>query len=77
MARMRATTEQKIARAFSRWVAGWLLDRKETQEVIACILGITQPAVSQKMNGLSEWSLSDMALICEHFGESFTVSAND
>lgn len=77
MARLRATTEQKTSRAFSRWVAGWIMELNESQEVIAGILGISQPAVSAKMRGKSVWTLDDMALICEHFGRSYTVGADD
>ena len=73
MARLRPTTEQREAQAFRMWVRGRLAERRETQSVLALVLGISQQAVSSKICGSAEFTLRDMALICEHFGQQYQI----
>ena len=75
MARLRPTTEQREQQAFGSWVRGRLAERRETQSVLAVILGVSQQAISAKLSGKSEITLSDMALICEHFGQQYQIGA--
>lgn len=75
MARLRADKKTKEARAFRTWVNVRMAEHDETQSCLAAVLGISQQAVSQKLSGKSPFTLEDMAVICEHFGQQYQVGA--
>ena len=60
------TTAKKV-RQFADRVRGELARRKIKQADLAYFLGITQPALSAKLAGKTEWSLRDYLNICEFF----------
>ena len=45
--------------------------RKETQSFIAEILGITRQNLKWKLDGRSEWTISDIEALCEHFNKDY------
>lgn len=42
--------------------------RRESQEQLAAVLGVTRSAVSAKLNGHARWSLDDVDRLAEHYG---------
>ena len=73
MPRLRLTKEEKEIRAFSNWVRGELVYRGLRQQDLADALEISKAAVCQKLKTKMSWSLSDIAKVCEFFGEEYTV----
>ncbi len=73
MARLRADNRKRERTAFQMWVHIQLCKHNETQSCLAAVMGISQQAVSAKLNGKSEITLGDMAVICEHFGEQYQI----
>lgn len=45
--------------------------RKETQSVVAEVLGITRQNLKWKLDGRSEWTISDIEILCEHFNKNY------
>lgn len=45
--------------------------RKETQSVVAEILGITRQNLKWKLDGRSDWTISDIEILCEHFNKNY------
>ena len=43
--------------------------RGETQTSIAKLLGVSEPTISLKFKGKSDWTLGEVEKICEHFGK--------
>ena len=45
--------------------------RKETQSVVAEVLGITRQNLKWKLDGRSEWTIRDIEILCEHFNKNY------
>lgn len=45
--------------------------RKETQSAVAEILGITRQNLKWKLDGRSDWTISDIEILCEHFNKNY------
>lgn len=45
----------------------YMVARGETQEGLAASLGISRPAVTQKLSGKSRWSLKDLQALSKHY----------
>lgn len=43
-------------------------DHHTTQVDLAAVLGISQPAVSNKLAGRSRWTLDDLEALADHYG---------
>lgn len=50
---------------------GEMAKRGESQRTIAKLLGITPQSVCKKFAGKTEWSISDVDKICEHYGKDY------
>lgn len=44
-----------------------MLDRRESQEDIARVLGITSMSVRLKLDGVRDWTISEIDTLCRHF----------
>jgi predicted transcriptional regulator len=73
MPRLRLSNEEKEIRAFSNWVRGELVYRNLRQQDLADALEISKAAVCQKLKTKMAWSLSDVAKVCEFFGEPYKI----
>ena len=60
MARLRADNRKRERTAFQMWVHIQLCKHNETQSCLAAVMGISQQAVSAKLNGKSEITLDDI-----------------
>lgn len=45
--------------------------RKETQEDIAKLIGITRQSLKLKLDGRCDWTISDIETLCEHFNKGY------
>lgn len=43
----------------------------DTQAKIGKLLGITHPAISRRLSGEVDWSISEIEKICELYGKDF------
>lgn len=43
----------------------------ETQKDLAKLLKTTRSTMSRKMNGKTEWTISDVEIICEHYKKDY------
>lgn len=66
------TKKQRAARTFTSFVIYELHDRKLRYQDLADFMGISKQAVSMKIRK-KQWSLGDMADVCEFFGMDFTI----
>ena len=73
MPKLRPTLEQIEKRNFSAFVIANMKAMELKQEDIADCIGVTQGAVSNRFNEKTEWSLSEMAKVCELFNEQYVV----
>ena len=46
---------------------------EETQKSIANLLGISQQAISRKLSGKNEWTISEIDKLCKHYDKDFYV----
>lgn len=44
---------------------------EDTQKSIAKVLGISQQAISRKLSGKNEWTISEIDKICEYYNKSY------
>lgn len=56
-------TQERVTTAVRMLVAA----RRQRQEDLAAVLGVTQPSVSAKMRGRARWSVDDLDKLAEHF----------
>ena len=52
----------------SRVVRVYMAARDETQEELGRELGLSRPAVTQKLSGRSRWTLADLEGLARHYG---------
>lgn len=52
----------------SRVVRIYMVARDETQEELGHALGLSRPAVTQKLSGRSKWTLNDLEVLQKHYG---------
>lgn len=45
--------------------------RGEKQKTIAKLLGIAIPTICRKLSGQSNFSISEVEILCEHFGKDY------
>ena len=76
MPKLRPTVEQRETRNFNAFLLVYMKALKLHQEDIAVCLGITQGAVSNRLNEKTDWSLTEMAKICELLDMSYTINGN-
>ena len=48
-----------------------ILERRETQIEVSQMLGITVIAFRKKLDGKTEWKISEIKMLCEHFKTGF------
>ena len=70
MPRTNVNKVAKQVRTFSDFVRGELDRRGLTQNDLAEYLNASQPTVSLRLRGLSEWPLRDALEVCEYFETS-------
>lgn len=70
MPRTNVDSISKLIRRFNDWVRGELRTKKVKQSDLAEYLNISQPIVSLRLRGLSEWPLRDALKVCEYFETS-------
>jgi hypothetical protein len=51
-------------RALSAW-------RRESQEQLGAVLGLSKVSVAQRYGGRLKWTLADMDKLCKHYGVTF------
>jgi predicted transcriptional regulator len=71
--KLRETKEQMERRRFKHWIKNHMDDLGLSQTDIGECLNISQCAISLRINGKREWSLSEMAKLCELFNEQYVV----
>lgn len=47
-----------------------LAARRVTQEEVADVLGVTRPAISARLAGVTTWKVGEVAALARHFGLS-------
>lgn len=52
-------------------LAGEMAKRGDTQKSLATLLGITYASVCRRLSGKSEWTISEVEKICEHYGKNY------
>ena len=52
---------------------GWMVENHIRQNEIAELLGISLQSVNLKVNGKQDFSLSQVAIICRHYGISADI----
>jgi predicted transcriptional regulator len=50
---------------------GEMAKHGDTQKSLAKLLGITYSSVSRRLSGKSEWSISEIDILCEHYGKNY------
>lgn len=73
MPKLRRTTEEVVNDSFIMYVTGQMKIKKVFQKDVGKVIGITGQQVSKKLNNQAKWSLREVALICEYFGEPFVI----
>ena len=43
----------------------------ETQKMVAEVLGITQQSISRKLYGTTDWTISEVDKLCEHYNKDY------
>jgi transcriptional regulator with XRE-family HTH domain len=76
MPRLRRTPDEKCNDDFNAYVLLFQKKNKMRQEDIGNLLNLSHGAISQRLNGKTRWTLLEMALLVEEFGEPFTIGAN-
>jgi len=71
--KLRETLEQMERRRFRHWVKNNMDDLGLNQTDIGDCLNLSQPKISDRINGKTEWSLTEMAKLCELFNEQYVV----
>lgn len=52
-------------------LVGEMAKNGETQKSLAKLLGITYSSVCRRLSGKSEWTISDIDKICEHYNKNY------
>lgn len=73
MPKLRPTPEQLERRNFNYWVKENMKLNRLRQTDLGEYLDMSQGAVSNRMNGITEWSLNEMTLLCELFKDKYVV----
>lgn len=73
MPRVNLNNRDREKRCFSDYVRGQLRRTNKRQQDLAEYIGLTQQGISQKLMGKSDWKLSEIADVCQFFGEAYTV----
>ena len=73
MPKLRETLEQMERRRFKHWVKNNMDDLGLKQTDVGDFLNLTQQSISDRIIGKTEWSLSEMAKLCELFNEQYVV----
>lgn len=73
MPKLRETLEQMERRRFRHWVKNNMDDLGLNQTDIGDCLNLPQSKISDRINGKTEWSLTEMAKLCELFNEQYVV----
>lgn len=50
---------------------GEMAKHGDTQKSLAKLLGITYASVSRRLSGKSEWSISEIDILCEHYDKNY------
>ena len=45
--------------------------RGEGQKTLAMLLNLNQATVSRKLAGISEWTISEIEILCEYFNKDY------
>jgi peptidyl-prolyl cis-trans isomerase A (cyclophilin A) len=59
-----ATAQEVVSRVVRVYMAA----RDETQEELGLALGVSRPAITQKLSGRSKWTLADLDGLARHYG---------
>lgn len=52
-------------------LAGEMGKHGDSQKTLAELLGITNASVSRRLAGISEWSISEIEKLCEHYNKDY------
>lgn len=44
---------------------------KDSQEEIAQLLNVSQMTISNKLRGITEWTIGEVELLCEHYDKDY------
>lgn len=50
---------------------GEMAKNNETQDTLSELLGLTRATIINKMAGRSEWNISEVDKICEHYNKNY------
>jgi predicted transcriptional regulator len=73
MPKLRPTPEQLENKRFRGWVLANMKELRLRQEDIADCLELSKSAISYRINGKREWSLTEMYKLSELFNEQYVV----
>lgn len=45
--------------------------RGETQKSLAKVIGVSEPTISLKFKGKSDWTIGEVEMICDYFGKDY------
>ena len=73
MPRLRRTPDEKAQDDFNGYVLLNMRNRKLRQTDIGDLLNISGVAVGKRLSKETRWTLPEMAILVDEFGEPFTV----
>ncbi len=73
MPKLRRTPDEIVNDNFIEYVAGHMRSHNVYQKDLAPVLGISRQQIGKKLNKQAKWTLKEMALICDYFGDPFTI----
>ncbi len=50
---------------------GEMAKHKESQKALGIVLGLARSTMNKKLSGTSEFSISEIDKICEHYGKTY------
>ncbi len=65
---MKFNTSDRTYKQFNYWLRGMLKEKKIKQDDVAYRLNISQQSVSQRLNGITEWSFKEIIIVYEMLG---------
>lgn len=52
-------------------LVGEMARRGETRDYVAGLIGVTQSALWRRLTGITEWTISEIDILCEHYGKDY------
>lgn len=76
MPKLRPTPEQIEVRRFNGYVLANMKVLGISQEDIAKCIGLSQGSISNRICEKTDWTLTEMIMVCELFGQQYVLGVN-